>query len=131
MNSELEDRENIRELHSRYTISVDERHHEAWARCFTEDGTFSSPLLGTHTGFENLKRFATSYHENLAGVQVRHIISNISVEIDGTNAVGWCYLSYYHTESGETHLAALGGYRDTLRKVNGQWLFSRRDVFLD
>jgi hypothetical protein len=110
---------------------VDGRDHEGWARTFTEDGSFSSRRLGTCRGFEALRKFAADYHEQLGGVQPRHIVTNISLKIDGDEARGMSYLSYYHVINGKVELAALGGYRDTMRKVDGHWLFASRDTFLD
>jgi len=129
--TEFEEREQIRELYVRYALSIDEDRREDWVACFTEDGVFESPRLGRHAGREGLREFTRIYKEAQAGAQVRHVMSNISVQIEGERATGMCYLTYYHTKGGKSELAAVGGYRDKLRKVGGKWLFEHRKVFVD
>ncbi len=129
--SEIEDREEIRELYVRYALTIDEDRREDWVACFTDDGVFESPRLGRYAGREALLKFTRVYKESQAGARVRHIVSNISLQLDGDRATGTCYLIYYHTKDRKTELAAVGGYRDKLRKVGGRWLFESRTVFID
>jgi ketosteroid isomerase-like protein len=127
----MEDREQIRELYARYALYIDSGRFEEWLNCFTDDGIFESPRLGTHVGREGLRKFTASYKESWAGAQVRHMMVNVSFDIHGDHAHGTCNLIYYHIKGGKTELAAVGGYQDELRKVNGDWLFSHRKVFVD
>lgn len=129
--TEIEEREQIRELYVRYALSIDADRSEDWVACFTEDGVFESKRLGRHAGREALMAFTRLYKEYQAGAQVRHVISNISVRIEGDRATGTCYLTYYHSKNGKSELAAVGGYNDRLRKVDGKWLFEYRKVFVD
>ncbi len=129
--SEIEEREEIRELYVRYALTIDEDRREEWVACFTDDGVFESPRLGRYAGREELLRFTRVYKEFQAGAQVRHMVNNISVQIEGDRATGTCYLTYYHTKGGKSELAAVGGYHDRLRKVGGKWLFEHRKVFVD
>ena len=46
-------------------------------------------------------------------------------------AHGTCNLIYFHIKGGKTELAAVGGYRDELRKVEGDWRFAHRKVYVD
>jgi 3-phenylpropionate/cinnamic acid dioxygenase small subunit len=129
--SEVEDREQIRELYSRYAITIDEGDSDNWVKCFTEDGVFESPRLGRHSGQQGLRKFTGIYKDSLHGAQVRHVISNLSLQLEGNHGTGICYLTYYHSKAGKSELAAVGGYRDTLQKVDGRWLFASRKVFID
>jgi 3-phenylpropionate/cinnamic acid dioxygenase small subunit len=126
-----EDREQIRELYARYAIYVDNSQFEDWVNCFTADGVFESPLLGKHTGSDALRKFCASYKESWAGAQVRHMMVNVSFDIHGDHAHGTCNLIYFHIKNNKTELAAVGGYRDELRKVDGNWLFTHRKVWID
>ena len=88
-------------------------------------------MLGMHTGHAALLKFCAAYKESWAGAQVRHMMVNVSFEVHGDHAHGTCNLIYFHIKGGKTELAAVGGYRDELRKVGGDWLFSHRKVFVD
>ncbi len=68
---------------------------------------------------------------NAAGAQVRHMMVNVSFDVHGDHAHGTCNLIYFHIKSGKTELAAVGGYRDELRKINGNWQFAHRQVYVD
>ena len=127
----FEDREQIRELYARYAIAIDNARYDEWIDCFTEDGVFESPRFGRYAGREGLGKFVATYRESLGGAQVRHVISTLSFRIDGDRATGSCYLTYFHSKNGKTELAAVGHYRDVLRKVGGEWRFQSRQVFLD
>ncbi len=129
--TDIEDREEIRELYSRYALSIDEGDADTWVRCFTDDGVFESPRFGRHAGRDGLQKFTELYRESLHGTKIRHVISNLSLKIEGERASGICYLTYYHTKSGKSELAAVGGYRDELRKIGGRWQFAKRSVFVD
>lgn len=129
--TEIEEKELIRELYVRYALCIDADRREDWVACFTEDGVFDSKRLGRHAGRYALIEFMRLYKEYQGGVQVRHVISNISVQIDGDRATGTCYLTYYHSKNGKSELLAVGGYSDKLRKIDGKWLFEYRKVFVD
>jgi ketosteroid isomerase-like protein len=126
-----EDREQIRELYARYALYVDASRFEDWVDCFTEDGIFESPSFGKHPGRDALRKFCASYKESWAGAQVRHMMVNVSFDIHGDHAHGCCNLIYFHIKNGKTELAAVGGYKDELRKVNGEWRFAHRQVYVD
>ncbi len=53
---------------------------------------------------------------------------NVSFDVHGDHAHGTCNLIYFHIKGGKTELTAVGGYRDELRKVNGDWQFAHRQV---
>jgi len=127
----FEDREQIRELYARYAFTIDHGPYDDWVKCFTEDGVFDSPRLGSHVGHEGLRRFTAIYKESTGGAQVRHMMTNVIFRIDGDRATGGCYLTYYHCKNGKATLEALGRYEDQLRKVNGEWLFQNRKVHID
>jgi 3-phenylpropionate/cinnamic acid dioxygenase small subunit len=126
-----EDREQIRELYARYAYTVDFYRYPEWVQCFAEDGVFESPIFGEFKGPQGLLKFTAMYKESQGGSQVRHVMTNLTFQISGESATGGCYLTYYHCKDGKVSLAATGRYEDQLRKVNGEWLFARRKVYLD
>jgi len=127
----FEDREQIRELYARYAITIDNSRFDEWVNCFTADGTFESPLLGKFTGVENLHRFTRQYHESWAGGGVRHMMVNVSFDVQGDTATGTCNLIYFKVHDGKSEYLLTGGYHDTLRKEQGEWRYTHRKVYLD
>jgi 3-phenylpropionate/cinnamic acid dioxygenase small subunit len=126
-----EDREEVRELYARYAMTIDGGAFDEWVDCFTDDGVFESARFGRHSGRDGLKRFTAIYKESLGGAQVRHVITNVTFQLDGERGAGACYLVYYHVKDGRVQQTAVGHYRDRLRKVNGRWKFESRQVALD
>src|SRR3989442_581686 len=106
--SELEDREQIRDLYARYALTIDEDDREGWVACFTEDGVFESPRFGRHPGRDALRKFTALYKDSQHGAQVRHVITNLVIQIEGDHASGSCYLTYYHSKDAKSELAAVG-----------------------
>jgi 3-phenylpropionate/cinnamic acid dioxygenase small subunit len=127
----LEDREEIRDLYTLYSITLDSGRYDDWIDCFTEDGTFESQRFGKHAGREGLCKFVKIYKESLGGAQARHVVTGIYFELQGDRAAGSCYLTYYHSKNGRTALAAVGHYEDELRKAGGRWRFASRRVSVD
>jgi len=127
----LEDREEIRDLYTLYSVTLDSGRYDEWIDCFTEDGIFQSQRFGKYAGREGLSKFVKIYRESLGGAQARHVITGVYFEIRGERAAGSCYLTYYHSKDGKTALAAVGHYEDELRKVGGRWRFSSRRVSVD
>ena len=63
MMSVLEDKDAIRDLMTRYCLSIDAGRYADWVACFSEDGCFDSPILGTWRGPEKLLAFTSKYQE--------------------------------------------------------------------
>jgi 3-phenylpropionate/cinnamic acid dioxygenase small subunit len=131
MTCSWQDREEIRELYARYSITLDHGDFAGWIECFAEDAVFDSPRFGNYAGRDALKRFVDTYKDSLGGSKSTHINGNLSFQVEGEHATGICYFTYYHCKDGRATLAALGHYRDRLRREGGRWKFERREVFLD
>ena len=124
------DHEQIRTLLARYNFAFDAGDASAWAACFTADGAFES------TGVESepvrvegpdLRAFAERQQAINQG-RGRHWTNNEIIEVDGDHATMRCYLLAVTTDR---RIAAVGTYRDELRKVDGDWLFTLRHVDVD
>jgi hypothetical protein len=124
----LEDREEIRELHARYCLTLDNGRYEEWIKCFTEDGTFESPRFGKHSGPDGLKRFAALYKESLGGAQVLHVVTNHTCHIEGNSGSGTTYLLYFHCKGGQVQQRTVAYYTDKLEKTADGWRFKSRQV---
>jgi uncharacterized protein (TIGR02246 family) len=128
----LEDRLAISDLFVRYTNALDRGDVETIVDCFTPDGALDSPAVGRHSGHAAIRAFAerfARFHER--GAQLRHVISNLMVEIDGDHARANCYLLNVLTRNGKSELLAPGRYECDLAKSQGIWRFQRRVVILD
>ena len=62
------------------------------------------------------------------GSQLRHVISNLIVQVDGDRGHATCYLTVFLTRDGQSRLLAPGQYDCELRKVDGVWRFQNRVV---
>ena len=107
----IEDRLTINDLFVRYTTALDAGDVETIVGCFTEDGLLESPTVGTYAGRRAIREFAqrfARFHEG--GAQLRHVISNLVVTLDGDQAKASCYLLNVITRDGQSRLLAPGRY---------------------
>ncbi len=125
------DREEIRELYARYAITVDHARFDEWIDCFTPDGVFESPIYGTFAGQARLREFSQGYQQSWEGGQVRHMMVNVSFDVDGDTATGRCNLIYFSIKGGKSEFVTTGGYEDRLRRHDGEWRFAHRRVWID
>jgi uncharacterized protein (TIGR02246 family) len=128
----LEDRLAISDLFVRYTNALDRGDVETIVDCFTPDGSLDSPAVGRHSGHAAIRALAerfARFHEH--GAQLRHVITNLAVEIDGDHARATCYLLNVLTRNGKSEMLAPGRYECDLVKSAGQWRFQNRVVILD
>src|SRR6266542_4796342 len=107
----LEDRLAINDLFVRYTTALDRGEVETLVDCFTPDGSLDSPAVGRHSGHAAIRAFAERFAEfNRRGSQLRHVISNLAVEIEDDRATATCYLLNVLTRDGKSRLLAPGRY---------------------
>jgi SnoaL-like domain len=87
-------------------------------------------ILGA--GHAALAAWIKDYHESWKkDEQRRHMLTNLTLNIQGDSATGSCYLTAYHCKAGKANLGVVGYYRDRLVKVDGAWRFSYRLVVVD
>jgi uncharacterized protein (TIGR02246 family) len=128
----IEDRFGINDLFVRYTTALDAGDVETIVGCFTEDGALESPAVGKYAGRAGIRAFSERFARmNGRGVQLRHVISNLAMTVDGETARATCYLTNIITMDGKSQLMPPGRYECELRKVGGEWLFQHRLVILD
>lgn len=121
----LEDRFAIIDLCSVYNYTVDQADGEGWAATFTEDGIFSGPA-GHAEGREALVAFCGQLAEAFPGGM--HFTDNHLFEVDGDSYEHKCFLDFKVPSPDGSVASILLGYEDVIVKVDGEWLFQRRDV---
>ena len=123
----------INNLFVRYATALDACDVETVVACFEPDGWLESPILGRFDGSAGVREFAmrTVRMKEEQGVQFRHVVSNLRVEVEGTRARAWCYLLDFMTREGNTELLSPGEYACVLKKTNGAWRFVQRSVTMD
>lgn len=125
--SNIEDRLAIRELAARYNRAFDYGNPEAWADCFSEDGTFNMGSKELAAGQEALLAFAK---KAIPTMKVKHCTTDAIVEVNGDTGTHDAYLILVDF-SDKTTVNNSGRYLDDVVKVNGQWKFKKRVVELD
>src|SRR5262249_34472267 len=122
----------INDLFVRYAAALDNGDVETVVDCFAPNAVLESPAIGSISGTEAIRNFARQFGERrAAGIQFRHVISNIAVTIDSDRAKATAYLLVPITRNGETRMLPPGRYECDLVKADGIWCFIRRAVFHD
>jgi 3-phenylpropionate/cinnamic acid dioxygenase small subunit len=129
---EIQDRIKIHDLFVRYTLAVDNWDEPALLGCFTEDAVLETPVLGGRfAGRDGQREFMRVGRSRAEGVQMRHVFSNLGVQLDGARAAAQSYFLVYSTRNGKSELSVVGRYNCRLRKVGSEWLFEYRGVLID
>src|ERR1700736_3867577 len=122
MTASIEDRFAINDLFVRYTTALDAGDVATIVACFTEDGSLESPAVGKYSGREGIRAFSERFAAlNRRGVQLRHVLSNLAVAVNGDTARATCYLTNILTMDGTSQLMPPGRYECDLRRVDGDW----------
>jgi SnoaL-like domain len=115
----------IYRLCSRFGSTRDLNQHDEWVSLFTQDGTFEIPRIGPRRGHHDL-RILSEELQLPDGVQAKHYVSNINVEIDGDEASGTACFQFFRIVDGVPVLAAIGTYIDRFRRIERTWKFASR-----
>lgn len=123
---DLQDREAIRDLLTRYTYNGDRGRIDALAACFTDEGLLEFPG-GSGTGPDAIISALSSGTRNPALTFVRHHITNPLISVDGDRATVRSYFQVF-SNIGLDHA---GTYSDDLHRTPKGWRFIRRLVRVD
>jgi hypothetical protein len=132
-----EDHEAIRDLYTRYADATDDDRFDDWVATFTSDGSMFSPShpSGRVTGHEQLRLMVSgnaAFLREQGILKQRHINANLRISVEGQHGWGTCKVLYYWLHpDGITELVGIGGYRDVLAKIDGEWYFVSRDGYFD
>lgn len=106
MSASIEDHFAIQDLFTRYATALDSGDVEGIVSCFTEDAALESPVVGVKAGMAEIRDFAERFSRFQArGNQLRHVLSNLAVAVDGDSARATCYLVNILTSGGKTVMA--------------------------
>jgi uncharacterized protein (TIGR02246 family) len=124
----LEDRLEIQELYARWAEAIDYGDPEAWANCFTDDGTLFNELDGIDLrGREALRAFAAEYGPSSG----RHWACNFIMEADGEEVRTRFYIALLMATPGDATIPRTGRYADRLVRTDGGWRIRERVALLD
>ena len=128
---ELIARERIRDVIARYAHFADSGQFAELTALFAEDGALEiagRPLL---SGRDAILAFLESVRrapEPGTSPFIRHHVSSIRIDVQGTNEATSASYFFVITEHGPDHW---GRYRDDFARVGEAWLFKRRRVRVD
>jgi hypothetical protein len=134
------DRSEIEDLQSRYLFALDWQTPELYASTFTPDGVLvwaGGTVNGREAIVKEMQEARAVDERAAAGMSPvrparrRHFISNVVLRVDGDRATGRAYWFEFNNDMRDRrpYLGAYGHYEDELRRVDGRWLFSRRQIF--
>jgi hypothetical protein len=132
------DRAQIEDLQARYLFAIDYFDWDAYVATFASDGelTFAS---GTSKGREAIRKAVTAFSSRIGEfyhtadgkpAKLRHIILQTSIRVEGDHAWSrsvWMEMAN-HGPNDEPKIGTYGLYEDEMKKIDGQWLFTKRNV---
>jgi hypothetical protein len=127
--TELADREAIKELRAKYCHYFDAQEVDNWVSLFAEGGGMDAGEHGTFTGEEELSLFINgAFAED---PYMAHRVDNPIVEIDGDSAEGhWYFEAIQREPSGEATIEQ-GKYHETYVKTDEGWKFEEIQIEFD
>jgi hypothetical protein len=124
-----DDRFELQELGARYAVNCDTKRYSAISELWAPDGTWDETIIGLP-----LCEGRAAIHEFFCGPApeavefIHHIASNHVIdEFDGQTARGTTHLYAEGCFFGN-RVRVLGYYADEFVKVDGRWLFQRREL---
>jgi hypothetical protein len=135
-----DDRAELEDLQSRYVFALDWQDAERYGDTFTVDGVLVW-AGGTVTGRAAI---VDEMHKARAADVARrstepagrpwrrrHFTTNLALRVEGDRASGRSYWFEFNddTPDRKAYLGAYGHSEDEYRRVDGRWLFARRQIF--
>ncbi len=122
------------QLVQRFALLNDASDFDELVKLFTEDGVFArptipdQPMIGRQVILEQFRKRPPR--------TIRHLMANVAITAESADrASGVCYMILYSGpppadgEKGPPTAdgpALIGAFQDSFRKIDGEWLFSRR-----
>jgi hypothetical protein len=139
--SYAQDRAQIEDLMARYLFAIDYFDWDSYVETFAPDAELEF-ASGTYKGRDQIraavesfsKRIGEFYHtEDGKPATLRHVILQSSIRVEGNRAWArslWVEMAN-HGPKDTLKMGTFGIYEDELTKIDGQWLFKRRNVLND
>ena len=124
---QLMDREEIKELTARYCWHVMRGESAKIVELFADDAVFDNSANGGAVA--NGRAELLKFYEGIRPLQAIPFIQNHIIEVNGDEAIATCAIEGRFTVKGDS-LTGAGYYEDKYRRVNGQWRFAARKLFL-
>ena len=118
----------IQQHYARYNTAIDTGDGKGFGACFVPQGVFDSGMGGVIEGQEGIAAFADQTHSSMPGM--RHNVTNIVIDGDGSQARGSAFLIGYLTDGGYKVIVT-GRYTDELAKTDDGWRFTKRTFKAD
>ena len=112
----------------RFARFLDEKNFEAYANCYSEDGSLVTPW-GTQSGREGIRAKVENDLGKYAATQ--HVSANHDIQITGDQATARSSLwaTHVHDAEGLNFWAGGGHYEYDLKLIDGEWKISRVQIF--
>jgi hypothetical protein len=135
-----DDRARIEDLQARYLFAFDFGDAEGYAGTFAPDGILDFGQ-GEVQGREAIARFISDGRTRTEAARAnvpegerpsvgRHIINNMVITVNGDTAHGVAYWTHMTSgPDGRGTVDFFGHYEDDMVKINGEWFFSRRNIY--
>jgi hypothetical protein len=134
------DRAEIEDLQGRYLFALDWQDPELYASAFTEDGVLvwaGGTVNGRAAIVKEMQQAreadakANAAAAPLPAFKRRHYVSNLVLRVDGDQATARAFWFEFNNDGADRkpYVGAYGHYEDELRRVDGRWLFTRRQIF--
>lgn len=133
-----QDRAEIEDLMSRYLFAMDYGDIESYMATFTQDAELEF-ATGTYSGQDAIRESVTRFKQNIGKLYtiengspatLRHVLLQAVIRVEGDRA--WTtslWMEMANDGPGDSFkMGTFGIYEDELRRVDGNWLFSRRRV---
>lgn len=128
----VQDRLAIEDLLSRYAVAMDSGDYETYAALFAEDAELifaNTHLTGRAAILETMRPALERSNGGADGAgRLRHLLSGVSITIDGDTATARANWATVSARSGAPAIGAMGYYDDTLVRRDGRWMFQRRNI---
>lgn len=138
--SDRDDRAEIEDLLARYVFALDWQEPVRYGDTFTTDGVLiwaGGTVTGRVAIVEEMRKAREADTERRRTEpparpwRRRHFTTNLALHVDGDRATGRSYWFEFNDDTAErkAYVGAYGHSEDEFRRVDGHWLFARRQIF--
>ncbi len=133
-----QDRAEIEDLMARYLFALDYNDFDTFETMFTKDAEFDY-ARGTSVGIESIMETVRGFKKHIGTVYkdedgnpavLRHVLAQTVIRVEGDEA--WTTAFWYEMANDgpgkKPKMGTFGIYEDELRRVDGEWKFSRRRI---
>jgi hypothetical protein len=135
-----DDRAEIEDLLARYVFALDWQEPERYGNTFTTDGVLiwaGGTVTGRTAIVEEMRKARAADADRRSSEppgrpwRRRHFTTNLALRVTGDRATGRSYWFEFNddTPDRKAYVGAYGHSEDEFRRVDGHWLFARRQIY--